>query len=224
MRRPSRSDEGVRRREFLIGGAAALAWVRCTTGPDAVTGPDGGGGGGGGAPDGSGSAEADGAPGADCAETEANIEGPFYKEGAPSRMVLVDADTPGTRITVSGRVLAADGCTPLAGATLDVWQADASGAYDNDGFRLRGVLETAGDGSYEIVTIVPGHYLNGDRYRPAHIHVKASAPGHQLLTTQLYFADDPYNEGDPYIRDSLIMAPSENADGSLAATFDFVLG
>lgn len=217
-----RSSGGVRRRDFLIGGAAALAWVRCTTGPDGVMAPDGGGGGGG--ADGGGPAGTDGAPAGDCVATEANIEGPFYKEGAPSRMVLVDADTPGTRITVSGRVLASDGCAPLAGATLDVWQADASGAYDNDGFQLRGVLETASDGSYEIVTIVPGHYLNGDRYRPAHIHVKLSAPGHQLLTTQLYFAGDPYNEGDPYIRDSLIMAPSDSGDGSLAASFDFVLG
>jgi len=208
---------GIRRRDFLIGSAAALAWAGCAgdspAGPDAGTGDP---------PDGGGPTRADAMPG-DCVATEANIEGPFYKEGAPSRMVLVTEDMPGTRVTVSGRVLAADGCTPLAGATLDVWQADDSGAYDSVGYQLRGVLETGADGSYEILTIVPGHYLNGDRYRPAHIHFKASAPGHPLLTTQLYFAGDPYNDGDPFILDSLIMTPTENQDGSLDARFDFVL-
>jgi protocatechuate 3,4-dioxygenase beta subunit len=206
---------GIRRREFLLGSAAALAWVGCAD--DMLAGPDAGGGeppSDGGSSDGSAAA---------CSETEPNTEGPFYKEGAPSRMVLIDEDTPGTRVTITGRVLDAAGCAPLAGATLDVWQADDTGAYDDAGYKLRGVLQTDADGSYEIVTIVPGHYLNGDRYRPAHIHVKASAPGHELLTTQLYFAGDPYNEGDPFIRDSLIMAPTENPDGSLAAIFDFVI-
>ncbi|HEU5061328.1 MAG TPA: hypothetical protein VFU21_32610 [Kofleriaceae bacterium] len=220
MHRRARSGGGLKRRDFLIGSAAAIAWAGCAgDAPGGGGSPDGGGGD---PPDGGGGGPADAMPG-DCVATEANIEGPFYKDGAPSRMVLVTEDTPGTRITVSGRVLAADGCTPLAGATLDVWQADAEGAYDNAGFELRGVLQTAADGSYEVVTIVPGHYLNGDTFRPAHIHVKASAEGHALLTTQLYFAGDPYNEGDPFIRDSLIMQPTENGDGSLSATFDFVL-
>lgn len=211
---------GLKRRDFLIGGVAALAWAGCADStPGGGGGPDGGGGD---RPDGGGGAPADAMPG-DCVATEANIEGPFYKEGAPSRMVLITEDTPGTRLTVSGRVVAADGCTPLAGATLDVWQADDGGAYDSDGFQLRGVLQTDGEGQYEVVTIVPGHYLNGDTFRPAHIHVKVSAGGHERLTTQLYFAGDPYNEGDPFIRDSLIMTPSENQDGSLSATFDFVL-
>jgi protocatechuate 3,4-dioxygenase beta subunit len=215
-----RDAKTVSRRDFLVGSAAALAWAGCA-GDSPRLGPDGSTGGGD-PPDGGGDPPADAMPG-DCVETEANIEGPFYKAGAPSRMVLVTEDMPGTRLTVSGRVLAADGCTPLAGATLDVWQADDAGAYDNDGFQLRGVLETAADGTYEVFTIVPGRYLNGDRYRPAHIHVKASAAEHQLLTTQLYFAGDPFNEGDPFIKDSLIMTPSQNGDGSLAATFDFVL-
>ena len=218
MDREAGPGGGLRRREFLIGGAAALAWAGCAGDSPAGSSPDGGLGD---RPDG-GESRADAMPG-DCLATEANIEGPFYKEGAPSRMVLVTEDMPGTRVTVSGRVLAADGCTPLAGATLDVWQADDSGAYDDAGFQLRGVLQTAGDGSYQVVTIVPGHYLNGDTFRPAHIHVKASAPGHDLLTTQLYFAGDPYNEGDPFIHDSLIMTPTANDDGSLSAVFDFVL-
>ena len=198
----------MRRRDFLRTGAAALAWAGCG-GDGSSDGPDGG-------------PLPDGAAG--CATTASNIEGPFYTPGAPGRMVLADDSVPGQRLRISGRVLsAADGCTPLAGASLDVWQADSEGAYDGEGFQLRGVLETADDGSYEITTIVPGHYLNGSSFRPAHVHVKASAPGRSLLTTQLYFAGDPYNEGDPFIAPSLIMPVEEQADGSIACRFDFVI-
>src|SRR6187200_1764164 len=34
------------------------------------------------------------------------------------------------------------------------------------------------------------------RGRPAHMHVKVSAPGHELLTAQLYFPGDPHNDDD----------------------------
>ena len=209
----------MRRREFLVGSAAALAWTGC--------GGSSGGPGGGGPPDGGAIGGADADPGAPdagaCAATEDNIEGPFYKEGAPSRMVLIEEDTPGTRLQLGGQVVAAGSCAPIAGATVDVWQADAEGAYDSAGFQLRGVLETGADGGYQVLTIVPGHYLNGDQYRPAHIHVKLSAPGYQPLTTQLYFEGDPYNDIDPFIRDSLIMQTVEQPDGSLSAEFQLAL-
>ncbi len=70
--------------------------------------------------------------------------------------------------------------------------------------------------------IVPGRYLNGSRYRPAHVHVKLSAPGHPPLTTQLYFPEDPYNKGDPFIHRSLIMQTISKPDG-MHANFEFVL-
>jgi protocatechuate 3,4-dioxygenase beta subunit len=127
----------------------------------------------------------------------------------------------GTRLALEGRVLDAD-CAPLAGATVDLWQADADGAYDLEGFALRGQVTTDAEGRYAFSTIVPGHYLNGSQYRPAHIHVKVGADGHALLTTQLYFEGDPYNDIDPFIKDSLVMTPLEE-EGGLRATFDFVL-
>src|SRR5690606_34392367 len=99
------------------------------------------------------------------------------------------------------------------GAVLDFWQADDDGGYDNDGvadppageFVLRGKVESDAAGGFSLKTIIPGHYLNGNQYRPAHIHVTVSAPGFASLTTQLYFEGDPYNEIDPFIIDSLIM-------------------
>jgi protocatechuate 3,4-dioxygenase beta subunit len=84
-------------------------------------------------------------------------------------------------------------------------------------------MTTDADGAFELSTIIPGHYLNGSTYRPAHIHVKASAPGYRLLTTQLYFEGDPYNEGDPWIHDSLIMALEDGFEGGKLARYDIVL-
>lgn len=151
-----------------------------------------------------------------CVRTEDNIEGPFFKPGAPDRAVLVTGDMPGTRLSIEG-VVRDTACRPLAHHRLEIWQADHRGAYDNAGFGLRGTLHTDRDGRYRLDTIIPGRYLNGDRYRPAHIHVKSSG-----LTTQLYFPDDPYNDADPFIRRSLIMSVRE-AERGMLARFDFTL-
>ena len=149
--------------------------------------------------------------------TASNIEGPFYKAGAPHRAVLAGPDEPGDLFVVSGVIRRTD-CSPIAGAEMDIWHADARGGYDNDGYHLRGKLVADKAGRFELRTIVPGRYLNGDTYRPAHIHVKVRAPGHRTLTTQLYFAGDPYNDIDPFIVPSLIMQHSRGR-----ARFDFTL-
>jgi protocatechuate 3,4-dioxygenase beta subunit len=153
--------------------------------------------------------------------TADNIEGPFYKRGAPSRSVLVSANDDGERLVISGSV-SSTSCEPLAKATIDVWQANAKGDYDLDGFRFRGRMAADAKGRWQVSTIVPGRYLNGRRYRPAHIHVKVSAPGFDTLTTQLYFDGDPYNEGDPFIDPSLVMKTSVEKKVR-RAMFDFVL-
>ena len=161
-----------------------------------------------------------------CVLTPDNIEGPYYRQGAPMRADLADAGTPGTRLVIRGRVTDA-GCAPIGRATLDVWQADRDGRYDNDGHAgdklvLRGKLATNGDGAFEFRTIVPGRYLNGRQYRPAHVHVKVSAPGFAPLTTQLYFDGDPYNKVDPFIKSPLVMRLGDEGSAK-AARFDFAL-
>jgi protocatechuate 3,4-dioxygenase beta subunit len=128
----------------------------------------------------------------------------------------------GVAFSVSGQVLSA-GCAPIPNARLDFWQADDGGVYDNQGFTLRGHQFSDLDGRYQLDTIVPGRYMNGDSFRPAHIHVKVSAPGFALVTTQLYFACDPYNNSDSFIKRQLIMIPKDNSNGSKEAVFDFVL-
>jgi len=55
--------------------------------------------------------------------------------------------------------------------------------------------------------------------------VKVSAPGHELLTAQLYFPGDPHNEDDiaTAVKPELMLAPVEGPDGGYAMGYDFVL-
>ena len=149
--------------------------------------------------------------------TPAETEGPYFKAGSPERTSLVDSGMPGTRVIVSGTVLTLD-CRPLSGVVLDFWQADASGVYDNAGYRLRGHLTSDSDGRYSLHTIVPGEYPG----RTQHIHVKVEAPGRPILTTQLYLPGSARNQQDPLFNPELLMQVVDAAGGK-AATFDFVL-
>src|SRR5687768_6405392 len=79
--------------------------------------------------------------GAVCAVTADNIEGPFYKPGAPHRAVLAGPDADGERLVLGGTVRTTS-CEPLANATLDIWHANARGDYDNEGFGFRGRITT----------------------------------------------------------------------------------
>ncbi len=167
--------------------------------------------------------------------TEDNIEGPFYRAGAPFRGKVTPPLEPGATLLVRGRVWGFDTKRPLAGAHLDIWQANADGRYDNDDrdnpprpdvFRYRTRLITDENGTYEYETVHPGRYLNGRQYRPAHIHYRVSKPGYRTLITQLYFEGDPYNGIDPFIKPSLIipLAEVEVADSAYSrGTFDIVL-
>ena len=152
-------------------------------------------------------------------QAEVNIEGPFFTPGSPQRRNLREPQTPGVPLSVVGRVLSPE-CRPLAGALLDFWQADDAGMY---GTKLRGHQFSNADGMFQLDTIVPGRYLNGATYRPAHLHVKVGIKGFMMLTTQLYFPGDPYNATDPFIRDGLIMQVDTTQTALVAATFDFIL-
>jgi catechol 1,2-dioxygenase len=159
-----------------------------------------------------------------CEETEDNILGPFYRAGAPFRAELNTQGRPGRTLVLEGVVLGPDCRTPLSGAVVDVWHADTDGAYDltTSTFELRGRQTVGQDGAYRFATLLPGRYLNGATYRPRHIHLKAIAPGHVDLTTQVYFAGDPFNDTDPFIHKSLIV-PLEPRAGGDRAVFRVVL-
>lgn len=149
--------------------------------------------------------------------TLAQTEGPYYTPDSPERTSLLEAAMPGARLTLTGRVLST-GCGPVARALIDFWQCDDVGAYDNTGFRLRGHQYSAPDGGYSLKTIVPGLYPG----RTRHIHVKVQAPNRPVLTTQLYFPDEPRNASDRIYRPELLVELLDRPGGK-TARFDFVL-
>lgn len=149
--------------------------------------------------------------------TIAQTEGPYFTPSSPERASLVEAGMAGTLLTVTGRVLDRR-CQPITRALLDFWQCDDAGRYDNAGFRLRGHQFSDANGQYRLATIVPGVYPG----RTRHIHVKVQAANQPVLTTQLYFPDEPPNLNDGIFHESLLLAMT-NAGGSRTGRFDFVL-
>src|SRR5438046_9508848 len=101
---------------------------------------------------------------------------------------------------------------------LDFWQADATGRYDNAGYRLRGHQLTDESGSYRLEAIVPAEYPG----RTRHIHVKIQAPGQPALTTQLYFPGEARNDSEGMFSPELRMRVQNTSNGQLA-TFTFGL-
>lgn len=135
---------------------------------------------------------------ATCRLTTRDATGPYYEAGSPIRTTarIASPNEPGVRLRIEGRLFGPDCRTALPGYALDVWQADADGNYHDAGatsYRLRGKVLTDAAGRYRIETILPGRYGDSAGIRPAHLHVRMLTPGgNVLLTTQLYFAGDPY--------------------------------
>ncbi len=162
------------------------------------------------------------APTPSCADddleaTLAQTAGPFYTPETPERRSLLEPGLPGTRLVVTGYVYDTT-CQPVPGALLDFWQADDAGVYDNIGYRLRGHQFADQDGRFELETIVPGLYPG----RTRHIHVMAQAAEQPVLTTQLYFPDEPDNARDSIFNPALVIDLQDAATGVLGF-FTFVL-
>jgi protocatechuate 3,4-dioxygenase beta subunit len=149
--------------------------------------------------------------------TPAQTEGPFFTPKSPERATLVETGMKGERISLAGFVLDRR-CKPIPGALLDLWHADADGAYDNDGYRLRGHQFSDRQGRFAFATIVPGLYPG----RTRHFHIKVQAPRQRILTTQLYFPGEPGNERDWIFNDALLLDLTQDAALKLGR-YDFVL-
>lgn len=180
--------------------------------------------------------------------SKGTIEGPFYVPGAPeldSEATLPMRDNEaGTPLTFHGQVRSVAGA-PLAGATVDIWHCDNEGYYAQFApgipeWNLRGRLKTDENGNFTIHTIQPAPYqiptdgatgaliraANWHAWRPAHLHLKVSAPDHLLITTQLYFPGDPHNEDDiaAAVKPELMLDPKKAAVGNgIDVGYDFVL-
>jgi catechol 1,2-dioxygenase len=153
-----------------------------------------------------------------CALTENNPQGPYYITGAPYKEKL-GGEVSGQRLIISGNVLNQD-CNPVSNAVIDVWQTDSNGNYYFEDFTLRGKITSDNNGQYKIETLFPGKYSEAETTRPAHIHLKISAPGLTSHTTQLYFEGDKHL--DYFVKPSLILKIDER-DGIKYSEFDFVV-
>jgi catechol 1,2-dioxygenase len=180
--------------------------------------------------------------------SKGTIEGPYYVPNAPESVgeaTLPKRDgEPGTPLLFQGQVTSVDG-TPLPGAKVEIWHADAEGFYSQFApgipeWNLRGTVVADADGSFRIHTLEPAPYqiptdgscgrliaaAGWHAWRPAHLHLKVSAPGHQLVTTQLYFPGDEHNDDDiaSAVKPELMLdlRPATGGSGN-EVTYDFVL-
>ncbi len=148
------------------------------------------------------------------AATPPTVLGPFHIDGSPEfdKDSDISEGVGGEKLYVSGMVRGMDG-KPIANAMLDVWQADAEGAYEAQiGAEeyLRGIFRTDGEGRYGLWTIAPKglrHPMDGpvgdliskteiSHYRPAHFHAIVAAKGYQPVITHLFRQGAPYLEND----------------------------
>jgi protocatechuate 3,4-dioxygenase beta subunit len=150
--------------------------------------------------------------------TPAQTEGPFFKPSSPERVSLIESGITGTKLIVEGTVVTKS-CKPVARALLDFWQCDDKGNYDNSGFRLRGHQFTDDQGRYRLETIVPAIYTG----RTRHIHVKVQAANQPVLTTQLYFPNEPANQRDGIFDRDLVLESYGDASGGKSGSYRFVL-
>src|SRR5262249_25674007 len=152
--------------------------------------------------------------------------GPFHRQGAPELPRggnIAHLDREQMPALVGGRVLDLDG-RPIAGALLDVWQAQTSGLYDSqdpklDAMHMRGQFRSDGEGRFLVRTVRPVHSpipadgpvgamlraTGRHPWRPAHIHFVVSADGYEPVTTHIFDRDDEYLGSDAVfaVKDSL---------------------
>lgn len=160
-------------------------------------------------------------------------EGPFYTQNPPqiTNGKLSNDSESGTKIRITGRVQNLDCSEFIPNTVIDVWHADDAGDYDNAGFNLRGQVKTNAQGFYSFETIRPGKYLNGNKYRPSHIHFKITPPGYPTITTQLYFKGDTSIADDAaasissgqYDATHRIIELSDDGGGILEGTWDIAV-
>jgi hydroxyquinol 1,2-dioxygenase len=154
--------------------------------------------------------------------TPNTVLGPFHIDGSPPLPFGADMSdgVAGTPLFVHGTVRDLSGA-PVAGALLDVWQADGDGMYEAqlevDEARLRAKYSSREDGSYCVRTVAPLGYaipMDGpvgelvgatqiSHFRPAHVHFLIDVPGYEPLITHLF------QEGAEYLDSDVVFGTKE---------------
>jgi hydroxyquinol 1,2-dioxygenase len=157
--------------------------------------------------------------------TEATVFGPFFIDGSPQIQPGGDigGGAPGEPCWVEGTVSDTDG-RPVAGALIEVWEADQDGYYDvqyRDGrLAARGHLVTDENGAYRFWALTPTPYpiphdgpvgqllaaVGRSPMRASHLHFMVSAPDRRTLVTHIFVRGDELLETDAVfgVKESLI--------------------
>ena len=171
---------------------------------------------------------------ADPRATESTVFGPFFVDDAPEVPLGGDiaGGASGVPCWVTGRVTDTAGA-PVAGARIDLWEADDDGLYDvqrDGGTAARGWLRSGPDGEYRFWSLRPTPYPIPDDgpvgdllaatgrgpMRPAHLHFKVTAPGYRTLVTHIFVAGDPHLASDAVfgVKDSLVVEFADHPAGT----------
>ncbi|SOD42012.1 dioxygenase family protein [Nitrosovibrio sp. Nv4] len=179
--------------------------------------------------------------------TQDQILGPFYpimskpdRSGDLTRVPGGSGRAKGQPLIITGHLRDPSG-EPVAGAEIEIWQANAAGRYAHPddtnpapldpNFQGFGAITTGADGLYRFKTIKPLHYPAGTiGIRPAHIHFDVRGR-HDELVTQMYFEGDPYNEKDAFLQSALnpealivkLRSPAPEEPEFMVAVFDLVI-
>jgi protocatechuate 3,4-dioxygenase beta subunit len=167
-----------------------------------------------------------------CVVTPQETEGPYFVDEQLFRSDIRSDPTTGEvkdGVPVSLQLVVSqvggDGCAPLTGAMVDIWQCDALGVYSDvsdPGFStlgqkfLRGAQTTDANGTVQFTTIYPGWY----RGRTVHTHFKVrtqpdAASGYEF-TSQLFYDDaltDSVHAQPPYAAKG--MRDTRNSDDGI---------
>ncbi|MGH9256727.1 MAG: intradiol ring-cleavage dioxygenase [Vicinamibacterales bacterium] len=130
-----------------------------------------------------------------CAVSPSETVGPYPSLADFFRSDIREGKS-GTPLTLTITVVNANtGCSPVAGANVEIWQCDADGRYSQyaqPGYNgqsetfLRGIQTSDSAGRVTFTTIYPGWYMG----RATHIHVDVSVNGRSVKVTQIAFPEN----------------------------------
>lgn len=133
-----------------------------------------------------------------CVVTTALTVGPCYAQTLMRQDV--SEGLTGLPVRLALKVVYADSCEPVKGATVDIWHTNAAGYYSayakgsmcnpNDADAttkhfMRGVQTTDANGRVDFNTVFPGWYAS----RTVHIHFTVRIGDTEEVTSQLFFDD-----------------------------------
>ena len=131
-------------------------------------------------------------PKENCQRTPYDIVGPYYVPNAPYKTIYCNIDRINApKLIVHGHILEEHCKKAIVNATLEIWQANSTGQYNEE---CRGHLRSDQTGYFRFETIHPGHYYLETFLRASHLHYRVSVPQSSFITQQ-YFRGDNHTYG-----------------------------